>query len=230
MNKKILVVAAHPDDEILGCGATMAKYIKAGHEVHVIILAEGLTSRDAIRDRDKKAEELSTLAKVSYKANQLIGVSSLTLHDFPDNRMDSIDLLDIVKTVEKHIDLIKPDVIYTHHAGDVNIDHRCLHNAVITACRPFPGNLVNTLLFFEVPSNTEWAPPYSLTPFVPNWFTDISEFLEVKIRALEIYQSEMRPWPHARSLKAIEHLAYWRGSNIGVNAAEAFMTGRNIVL
>lgn len=226
---KILVVAAHPDDEVLGCGGTIAGHTSAGDEVHVVVLAEGVTSRDKVRLRERHDAELSELAEAAHKANEILGVSSLTLHSLPDNRLDSIDLLDLVKVVEDHIERIKPNILYTHHAGDVNIDHRRIHEAVITATRPQPGQSVQTLLFFEVPSSTEWQTPGSAPAFVPNWFVDISRGLESKLRALAAYETEMRPWPHSRSCKAVECLAHWRGSTIGCNAAEAFTLGRRIL-
>lgn len=228
MNKRVLVIAAHPDDEILGCGASVAKHSQLGDIVKVVILAEGLTSRDKQRDRTVHEAELSELAEKAQIANKLLGVSSLTLYEYPDNRMDSLDRLDIVKVIEKHIEEFRPSIIYTHHCGDVNIDHQVVHYAVVTACRPVPEQSVKTLLFFETPSSTEWQPPGSGIPFAPNWFNDVSDTLDLKLKALEIYQSEMRPWPHARSICSIEHLSRWRGASIGVNAAEAFIVGRNL--
>ncbi|MDD3269469.1 MAG: PIG-L family deacetylase [Syntrophomonadaceae bacterium] len=225
----VLIVAAHPDDEVLGCGGSIAKHIHNGDEVHVYLLSEGLTSRYNRRDREKRAEELSALAQAAREANRMLGVSSLALHDFPDNRMDSVDLLDVVKMVEKSIDKHKPDIVYTHHAGDVNIDHRIVHQAVTTACRPLPAQCVQTLLFFEVPSSTEWQTPGSAPPFLPNYFVNISNFLDKKLMALEAYQSEMRSWPHSRSVQAIEHLARWRGAMVGVEAAEGFMLGKKLI-
>lgn len=231
MSNRILVIAAHPDDEILGCGGTMASHSAKGDEVHVLILAEGLTSRDQVRDRNSHIDELGSLGEDANKANKLLGVTSVTLHDFPDNRMDSLARLDVVKVVESFIEKIEPDTVYTHHCGDVNIDHRVIHEAVVTACRPMPGSQgVTTLLFFEVSSSTEWQPPGSNAPFLPDWFIDISGELELKLQALKVYESEMRPWPHARSIKAVEHLARWRGATIGVNAAEAFKLGRKLQL
>ncbi len=229
MKNKVLVVAAHPDDEILGCGGTMAKHIKNGDSVHVAILAEGITSRDKQRNREAHLGELSYLAKTAHKANEIIGVTSLKLLDFPDNRMDSVDRLDVIKVVEELINEYKPNIVYTHHIGDVNIDHRRIHEAVITACRPIPGNhFVEQVLFFETASSTEWQTPGSAPAFVPNWYVDISDTLELKLKALEAYMYEMRDWPHARSVKALEHLARWRGANVGVDAAEAFILGRKI--
>ncbi|MNX53250.1 1D-myo-inositol 2-acetamido-2-deoxy-alpha-D-glucopyranoside deacetylase [compost metagenome] len=228
MSQTVLVVAAHPDDEVLGCGATIAKHARAGDRVHVIIMAEGLTSREARRDRAGQQEALSELARAAHRANQILSVASLELLDFPDNRMDSCDRLDVIKVVEQAVSEHRPRLVYTHHAGDVNIDHRRIHEAVVTACRPMPGGCVETLLFFEVPSSTEWQPPHSAPPFLPNWFEPVEETLAIKQEALRAYHSEMRAWPHARSYEAVEHLARWRGASVGVEAAEAFMLGRRV--
>lgn len=229
MGRDILVVAAHPDDEVLGCGGTIAKHVQQGDRVHVAILGEGLTSRTQQRDTQYYGHELDDLREAAKLANQVLGVTSLELFDLPDNRMDSMDLLDVVKVIEGLIQRFNPMVVYTHHAGDVNIDHQILHSAVITACRPLPGSSVETILYFEVASSTEWQTPGSAAPFIPNWFVDISSTLALKVKAMEIYAAEMREWPHPRSVKAVEHLAHWRGATVGVNAAEVFVTGRNIV-
>lgn len=230
MNKKILVVVAHPDDEVLGCGATIARHARIGDEVHVVILAEGVTSRDERHDPEGRRSELSELSKAAHCAGRILGVKSLTLHNFPDNRMDSIDRLDVIKLVGQFIDKYRPEIVYTHHAGDVNIDHRIIHEAVVTACRPMPSHPVKTLLFFEIPSSTEWQTPGSAAWFMPNWFVDIFYTFDTKLKALEAYCLEMRPWPHPRSYEAVKHLAHWRGATIGVEAAEAFMIGRNLIL
>ena len=231
MAQKILVIASHPDDEVLGCGGTIARHSELGDEVHVAILAEGITSRDDKRDAAGRNNELAELKKAVKEAHGILGVASTYHHDYPDNRMDSIDQLDINKLVESIINRIQPDIVYTHHRGDVNLDHDRTHDAVVTACRPMPGNQgVREILFFEVQSSTEWQVPGTGITFMPDWFVDISKHLETKLEALRAYASEMRPWPHARSLEAVEHLARWRGSNIGVKAAEAFMLGRKLVL
>lgn len=227
MKSKVLIVVAHPDDEVLGCGGTIVKHTQQGDEVCTLILAEGLTSRDNKRMPEKHTDTLKCLADAAHKANKILGVTSLSLHQFPDNRMDSVDLLDIVKVVEDFILQIKPDIIYTHHYGDLNIDHRITNKAVVTACRPTPSFFVQTVLFFEVPSSTEWQTD-TQKAFVPNWFVDISNTWGLKLKALESYSIEMRDWPHARSVKAVEHLARWRGASVGLEAAEAFMLGRQI--
>jgi N-acetylglucosamine malate deacetylase 1 len=206
--QKILIVTAHPDDEVLGCGASMVKWGKEGHEVNVLILAEGATSRDKQRDRASRSDDLSLLAKSAKQANDILGVQSLYLMDYPDNRMDSVDLLDLIKTVEEIITKLKPDIVLTHHSSDLNIDHQITHQAVITACRPYPNQSATRILLFEIPSSTEWQSPSSGNPFVPNWFEDISDILNLKIKALEAYKSEMLEWPHARSIKALGKMAW----------------------
>jgi len=224
----ILIVAAHPDDEVLGCGASIAKWSELGKEVHIMIMAEGATSRDACRDVYANCEELSLLAKSAYQVGEILGVASVKLLGFPDNRMDSLERLDVIKAVEAEVERLQPHTVVTHHCGDVNIDHRVIHEAVITACRPQPGHSVRRLLAFEVPSSTEWQPPGSNVAFQPNWFEDVSDTIDRKIEALKVYQSEMREWPHARSLQSVEHLARWRGGSMGYEAVEAFILMREL--
>ena len=225
---RILVVAAHPDDEVLGCGGTIARHADAGDQVQVLIVAEGATSRLQKRDRLQADEELSTLVQAAQRSGSILGAAGVELLDFPDNRLDSLDRLDLIKRIEQQIDRHQPQVVYVHHAGDVNVDHRRLHEAVVTACRPTPGHPVKRLLSFEVASSTEWQPPGSASAFQPNWFVDITAEWQRKREALEAYISEMRPWPHARSLKAVEYLARWRGAQVGVDAAEAFCLLRQL--
>lgn len=227
-SRKVLVVAAHPDDEVIGCGGTIARHAAQGDRVSVLIVAEGATSRSRQRDRTAVASELEDLALAARSANDALGVTRLNLLDFPDNRMDGVELLDVIKSIEAEIAEWRPEMVYTHHAGDVNIDHRVIHDAVVAACRPQPGCCVNTLLFFEVASSTEWRPPASGMAFQPNWFVDIHAHWEAKMAALKAYASEMREFPHPRSVAAIEHLACWRGASAGLPMTEAFMLGRMI--
>jgi len=229
MADSVLVVAAHPDDEVLGCGGTIARHADAGDQVQVLIVAEGATSRQKQRDRNQATSELSTLAQAAQQAGAILGAQGVELLDLPDNRLDSLDRLDLIKQIDERIGRHQPQVVYVHHAGDVNVDHRRLHEAVVTACRPTPGQPVRRLLSFEVASSTEWQPPGSAPTFQPNWFVDISAQWPRKREALAAYASEMRPWPHARSLEALEHLACWRGAQVGVEAAEAFCLLRQLV-
>jgi LmbE family N-acetylglucosaminyl deacetylase len=228
MPQSILVVAAHPDDEVLGCGGTIARHADDGDLVRVLIVAEGATSRQGQRDRAQAVDELKSLAQAAQAACTILGAIDVELMDLPDNRLDSLDLLDLIKQIEERIDRHQPQVVYVHHAGDVNIDHRRLHEGVVTACRPVPGQPVKRLLSYEVASSTEWQPPGSGPTFNPNWFVDIASQWERKILALEAYASEMRPWPHARSIQSLEHLARWRGAQVGVEAAEAFCLLRQV--
>ncbi|MCP3924031.1 MAG: GNAT family N-acetyltransferase [Desulfobacterales bacterium] len=227
--KKVLVVAAHPDDEILGCGGTIARHIEDGYEVHVAIMAEGVTSRDVTRDTEMRGSDLAFLSDCANHAHKILGSTSLVLHNFPDNRMDSVDLLDIIKVIEGLINQIKPEIVYTHCDCDLNIDHRITHQAVATACRPAPGRSIKKLISFEVPSSTEWQSPVTSNNFIPNYFIDISRTINQKLLSLEAYRSEMRDWPHPRSYKAVENLARYRGSTVGFEAAESFMLIRELI-
>jgi LmbE family N-acetylglucosaminyl deacetylase len=226
--QKILIIASHPDDEVLGCGGSMAKWCRDGYEVHVLIMAEGATSRDKTRNRNAWEKELYNLAQSAKMAGKILGVESVELLDYPDNRMDSVDLLDVVKSIEEHIAKRKPEMVVTHHSGDLNIDHQIIHQSVMVACRPQPGYSVKRILSFEVPSSTEWQSPTTNKAFLPNWFEDISETLELKIKALKAYESEIRIWPHPRSIQAVDNLVRWRGASVGCEAAEAFMLIRLI--
>jgi N-acetylglucosamine malate deacetylase 1 len=224
-SRRVAAIVAHPDDEVLGCGGTLRRHVLAGDAVSVVILADGETSRETVGEAAASIERRSTAAQ---QAAGILGVGNVQMHSLPDNRLDRETLLDIVKIVERHIGEIRPDIVYTHHAGDLNVDHRRVHEAVATACRPQLGHPVETLLFFEIASSTEWQPPHSAPPFLPNWFVDISATLATKLEALTAYGHEMRDWPHPRSYRGVEHLARWRGAIAGCDAAEAFMLGRKI--
>lgn len=223
---KVVVVAAHPDDEVLGCGGTIARHVADGDQVTTIIVAEGSTSRQASRDRQSDADSLSVLKQAACRANAKLGVDDVRFLEFPDNRLDEVSRLDLVKALESELSDLRPDCVYTHSAADLNIDHQLIHEAVLTACRPIPGQVTKTILCFEVASSTEWRGAGGAAPFVPNWFVDISAHLEAKASALQEYAAEMRPWPHARSLESLDALAKWRGASIGVGAAEAFQLAR----
>lgn len=229
MKKTVVIFAAHPDDEVLGVGGTIARHAAAGDQVHIVIAAEGATARDAARNTKARQAELDSLQAAARKVAGVLGGTSVRFLGFPDNRCDSIDLLDMVKAVESVISELEPHTVYVHHSGDLNIDHRRLHEAVITACRPQPGCPVKRLLSFETVSSTEWSPPGSLPAFQPTVFVDIDAYWPKKQAAIEAYRHEMRPWPHARSIAAIEHLGRWRGATVGVQMAEAFMMLREVI-
>lgn len=216
--KKVLVVVAHPDDEIIGCGGTIARHVKNGEIVQVVFLADGFGARDNGVDRSKPASDAAIF----------LGCNPPIFLNLPDNQLDTLPLLDIVKKVESIVSRYKPDIIYTHYFGDLNIDHQITHRAVITACRPEPGFSVKELYSFEVLSATHWQSQSMGLSFVPNYFVNISDYIELKIRALHIYDEEMRNHPHIRSYNSLENLSKFRGSLVGVENAEAFYVERLI--
>lgn len=225
----ILVVAAHPDDEVLGCGATLARHAANGSIVHTLILSEGATARSLKHDRGEYKHELDQLRDAAHRAADIIGSQTPRMLSFPDNRMDSISILEITKAVEEVIAELKPTIIYTHHGGDLNRDHQITHEAVVTAARFLPGNAIRAIHTFETVSSTEWSSPTLHSAFQPNRFVDVSDFLPKKLEALSCYDSEMRAFPHPRSHDAIKALAASRGSACGVKAAEAFQLVRELV-
>ncbi|MAE81187.1 MAG: GlcNAc-PI de-N-acetylase [Flammeovirgaceae bacterium] len=223
----ILVVAAHPDDEVLGCGGTMARLSSEGHNVHILILGEGVTSRHADpSDADQK--ELDALHKQAEEVGASLGAKEVSLAKLPDNRFDTVPLLDIIKIIEEHVARIKPEVVYVQHEGDLNIDHQCTFRAVLTATRPMEGSPVKQVLSYRVASSTEWAFGQFEPSFQPTVFSDISGTLDKKIAAMEVYEGEARPFPHPRSAKALRAEAEYFGSIAGLSAAEAFILIRQI--
>ena len=220
MSKTVLVVAAHADDEALGCGGTIVRHVTEGDSVHLVLMADGVDSRP-----DATSANLERRMAAADTAHTILGITGVNYLGFPDNRMDSVPLLNIVQALETIVQSIAPSVVYTHHFGDLNIDHRRTQEAVMTVCRPQPGSPVKEIYGFEVLSSTEWATPQS-APFLPSLFLDISSQLSTKLSALEAYADEMRPAPHSRSLDHAEVLARHRGCSMGVEAAEAFVVYR----
>ena len=219
--KSVLVFAAHPDDELLGVGGTVRRLANEGAIVRAVILAEGITSRSNTREEADKAELLS-LQSDARKAAEIIGYHSIEFCGLPDNRMDSIDLLDVIKIVSKYVNEYKPDTVFTHHHGDLNIDHRITCEAVLTACRPVGDYCVKKIYAFETPSSSEWDFNYN-QPFTPNVYFDVTHTLEAKIRGMACYRSESTTFPHPRSPESLRSLGLYRGSNAGFELAEAFM-------
>src|ERR1700733_6544143 len=223
----VLVVAAHPDDEILGCGGTMARLTREGHEVRIAILAEGMSSRYAHRE-DADPQQLQHLHARAQQAADKVGAKEVVLCKLPDNRLDTVPLLEVVKQVEELVARFRPEVIYTHHPGDLNVDHGVAHRAVLTATRPVAGQCVKEIYAFEVPSSTEWAFQRLEPLFRPSVFGDITETLETKIEALTCYDTETRKFPHPRSAEALRAIAKRWGSVVGLPAVEAFELIRSV--
>ncbi len=223
----VLVVAAHPDDEILGCGATMTRLAREGHEVRIAIIAEGMSSRYAHRE-EADQQQLRHLHTRAQQAADMVGAKELVLCKLPDNRLDTVPLLDVVRTVEELVARFRPETIYTHHPGDLNVDHGVVHRAVLTATRPVSGQCVREVYAFEVPSSTEWAFQHIEPSFRPNVFVDVADSLETKIAALGCYDTETRKFPHPRSAEALRAIATRWGSVVGLRAVEAFELVRSI--
>lgn len=224
MREKILVVAAHSDDEVLGCGGSIARHASEGDEVAVLFMTDGVGSR-----QEAGAQEAHSREQASRRALEILGCRKFQRFDFPDNALDSVPLLSIARVIENFCqDWGQPSVVYTHHPGDLNIDHRITHAASMVCFRPQPQAKGNPrlILSFEVASSTGWFG--SLSTFQPNCYRDITPFLDVKTEALQAYEQELRPWPHARSIRALQALAHTRGSTVGVEAAEAFVIERMI--
>lgn len=224
-SKKILIVAAHPDDEVLGCFGTVARLIKEGYEAYTLILGEGKTSRDEQRIVDNRKDEIEVLNNEIEKANDIIGIKKVFVESFPDNRFDRVSLLDIVKVISKVKEEVQPDIIFTHYEHDLNIDHQLTYKAVITATRPMEDECVKEIYSFEILSSTEWNYPLS---FSPDTYFDISDTLDLKIKAMKKYTSELCEYPHPRSIEGIELNAKYQGMRIGKKVAEAFKSIRII--
>ncbi len=216
----ILVIAAHPDDEILGIGGTVRKHYDKGDDVYCLILGEGMNSRD-----NSNKQKVADLHKDTLKAAEIVGYKEVYFENIPDNKFDSVPLLEIIKKIEKYIDKIKPNLIYTHHEKDLNIDHTLTYKAVLTATRPFGDYPVKAIITFETPSSTEWNFDES---FKPNTFVDISKTIESKIKAMSFYETELKLYPYPRSLEALKVIAKRWGTVVGKEYVEALRLIRKI--
>jgi N-acetylglucosamine malate deacetylase 1 len=219
-NKNVLVIVAHADDETLGCGGTIQKLKKLGYQVYVMIFTDGVSSR-----KKKLSKEIQNRSNQIKKVSKLLNFKIFKHYNLPDNELDKISNLELVKKIEAAIIKINPEIILTHSNKDLNIDHQKISNATITACRPLPKSKIKQLLFFEILSSTEWNFNSNRINFNPNKFYDIADFIEKKLEAIKIYKSEIRQYPHPRSLEGIKTLSKFRGQCIGVNYAEAFEVG-----
>ncbi|OCX43551.1 GlcNAc-PI de-N-acetylase [Campylobacter ornithocola] len=214
-NNKILIIVAHPDDEVLGCFGTIAKYIQQGYEAYTLILGEGKASRKT----NNYKNEQDILEQELQNANNFLGIKKIFRKFFPDNSFDKIPLLEIVKSIEEVKDEIKPSIIFTHYEKDLNVDHQITYKATITATRSLQEESVKEIYSFEILSSTEWNYPLS---FQPDVFFDISSTLYLKLQAMSFYKSELRKYPHPRSLKGIKINAQYQGMRVGLRYAEVF--------
>ncbi len=224
MTKRILAVVAHADDEAIGCGGTLLKHAIQGDNITIIYMTDGVSSRSNTQHQQSAAQQRNVMAK---KVGERLNAQQ-HFFNFPDNKMDQTPLLEVTQAIESVIDEASPDIVYCHHYGDLNVDHRIVHQTVMTAFRPIPNKKTPSIYSFEVNSSTEWNSPVSVNSFMPNYFVDISQQLKDKETLLNFYHAEMHSAPHTRSIEAIIALAKVRGSSVGVNHAEAFMLMREV--
>lgn len=218
---RVLVIAPHPDDEVLGCGGTIVKHMLGSDEVYLCIVTKAYPpewSEDEIRQRKEEV----------LRANEILSIRKTHFLDFPTVKLDTIPQKELNEAITRVINEVQPEIVYIPHRGDVNKDHRLVFDAAMVAARPKPGSLIEKVLSYETLSETEWAVPFVENAFIPNVYVDISETLEIKLRAISAYKTELKEFPHPRSLEAISTLAKRRGSTIGVAAAEAFMLIREL--
>jgi LmbE family N-acetylglucosaminyl deacetylase len=216
-----LVLAAHPDDEVLGCGGTIARLVDEGREVYIAILGEGISSRYEERT-EADPGLIRTLHGNSRSVAEFLGAKDLFMYNLPDNCFDTVPMLEVVKIVEGLINDLRPTTVYTQHGGDLNVDHNVLFRATVTATRPIRGCPVRELFAYEVASSTEWAFQKFEPAFRPSVFVDIGGTIDHKVRAMQMYESEARVFPHPRSPESLRAAASRWGSVVGSAAAEAF--------
>ena len=225
---RVLIVAAHADDETLGCGGTARRYADEGAAVSVVFLADGVSSRAGLSSGEREAE-MEARELHARQAAEILGCMVLSFHRLPDNRLDTVALLDVIRCVERAKMQVTPDVVLTHHPGDLNVDHRVVSAATCTAFRPCPGETWQEVRAFEVPTATDWGGALAGASFVPDTYVDVSATIGAKLDAYACYGDEVPGDPHGRSRMAVESLARTRGRQAGVAAAEAFTTLRRIL-
>lgn len=222
MKKNILIIAPHPDDEVLGCGATIRKHANDGHNVYVLIATRG-TAR--LFDQ-QKVENVRIEARAAHK---ILGVTETLFLDFPAPELDTVPVADIARAFAGVMTDKNIDILYLPHRGDIHNDHRLVFNAGLVAARPVGSYTVCEIYCYETLSETEWAAPFSDDAFIPNAFVDVTNYFEYKIAAMQCFKSQLRPFPSSRSVESLEALSKFRGSTVGFKAAEAFMIIRQIV-
>ena len=225
--EKILVVVAHPDDEVLGMGGSIAKFSAEGKQVHLLIVTDGSSSQ--YRDSKDLCKIIENKKIETTKSADILGIKSITYGELPDMRLDSISHVLINEVIEKAVREIKPDTVFTHFWGDVNMDHRRVYESTMVAVRPQSNQIVKNVLCYSVPSSTEWSPNVLPTMYMPNYFVDIEGFDDKKYDAMACYETECRAYPHPRSIEHIRKQDNAEGLKIGRESAESFVLLRSIV-
>ncbi|QTL99734.1 PIG-L family deacetylase [Iocasia frigidifontis] len=222
--KKVLVIAAHPDDEVLGVGGTIIKLVEKDYEIYTYILTDGSSTQyygDTKKLNQKKEE--------TFKANDILGVKEVIFGNLPDMKLDTISHVKINNEIEKITNKIEPEIIFTHHSGDVNKDHKLIFESTLVVCRPLPGNNIKKIYSYEVPSSTEWGDNKTKDYFIPNIYVTLNKKqINKKCLAMEKYKTELRDYPHPRSLKSIINCSQHRGNQVGYDYAESFILIREL--
>ena len=216
MNETVLVVIAHSDDETIGAGGSLARHLNQGDKVCVVSMTDGVGSRFELE------EEANLRKESAEQASNKIGFTWLDCGSFPDNAMDTVPLIEVVRFIEKIKKDLYPDIIYTHSAADLNIDHQIVNRAVLTAFRPNYDQKFSEIRAMEIPSSTDYSHEKTTSTFTPNLFIDIEKTWEKKLEGLQCYDKEIRQAPDSRSYEGIENLAKLRGNQVGLCYAEAF--------
>lgn len=224
--KKVLVVAAHPDDEVLGVGGTIAKLSAAGVECHLLIVTDGSSSQ--YRDSDHLHEIIEAKKLETKGCADLLGFKTIYYGELPDMKLDKTPHIAINQVIEKVIDELQPDSVFTHFWGDVNRDHQEVYRSTLVAVRPVMGQVVRELYCYRVPSSTEWTPNKVDTMFMPNYFVDIEKYAEQKYKAFACYATELRDYPHPRSVEYLRETDKAAGLRVGLLAAEELFLMRKI--
>ena len=223
MSETVLVVVAHSDDECISMAGTIRKHVKKGDKVYVVSMTDGVGARDNVDE-----SEIIKRKHASDAASKVLGFRWGDCFDFRDNAMDSYPLIEVVKAIEQAKNIYKPTLVYTHSGADLNVDHRVVVNAVLTAFRPQPNEQCKELRLFEVASATDYGNVAITGSFSPNLFIDITNEWSTKVGSLKAYKEEMRDYPHSRSIEGIKNRAKLRGNQVGYNLAEAFEVIRKL--
>ncbi len=219
---KILVLATHPDDEVLGCGGVIARHVARGDRVEVVIVTRGAPELYS-------PEQVNALRQELHAAHSILGVAVAHFLDFPAPKLDQVPQHELADSIAARMREYQPETVYFPHRGDLHSDHRAVFQATLVAARPIGEQSVRRLLSYETLSETEWSAPIGEEAFLPNVFIDISDFLEKKKKAMAEYKSQLKEFPHPRSLQSLESLARLRGGTVSLQAAEAFQLIREII-
>ncbi len=224
---KVLVIAAHPDDEVYGMGGTIAKLSEQGHQVYVLIITDGCTSQ--YRNSENINDIIYKKQRETRIANEILGVKEVFFCDLPDMHLNEVPHVTVNEKIEAIIKSIKPEEVYTHFYGDVNLDHQIVYKSTLVATRPIPNQSVKRLYAYSVPSSTEWTPHSPGTSFLPNVFSDIKNYINIKEMAIKAYETEVRNYPHPRSCESVKALDLAVGLQCGLESCESFVLLRSLV-